>query len=417
MQDASQTSTLRRWFDTWRNHGLDRLPRGDRRSARILNVAAIITAGASLLFLLFYAAYDLVGLAPVIAVVVVFLAFSATTPLLMARGLMLGTGWLAAAILGALTLISYFLSRESWVHVPLATSFPCGIFLALGMSRLRLALSLTILGSAAALLAEFAFADPSPAVRVDPALLAMAKFGMIASTVGMTVALTYYALLRLSRAEKALAAEHARSERLLDNLLPEKIAARLKDEPDRIIADSIGQATILFADIVDFTPRAASMAPEDLVRFLNSVFTEFDAETNARGLEKIKTIGDAYMIAAGMPDPRDDHAEAVAEMALKMLEITERLSAESGQPVAVRIGLHTGPAVAGVIGTRKFFYDVWSDTVNTAARMESHGEPGRIQITAEAKAALGDAYVCEPRGVVDIKGKGPIETWWLTGRA
>ncbi|MEX0283252.1 MAG: adenylate/guanylate cyclase domain-containing protein [Paracoccaceae bacterium] len=213
-----------------------------------------------------------------------------------------------------------------------------------------------------------------------------------------------------TNAELALEAEHARSEALLYNLLPEEIAARLKQEPDKTIADSLPKVAILFADIVDFTPRSGRMSPEEIVGFLNRVFTAFDELAEKHGLEKIKTIGDAYMVAAGMPNPSPNPVHRVAEMALDMLEVTRTLSDE----VDVRIGLHAGPAVAGVIGNTKLFYDVWGETVNTASRMESHGEPGRIQVTGAVKAELEGNYRFVPRGTVQVKGMGPVETWWLT---
>ncbi|MCG6560609.1 adenylate/guanylate cyclase domain-containing protein [Ruegeria sp. 1NDH52C] len=231
-------------------------------------------------------------------------------------------------------------------------------------------------------------------------------------------ALTFCILFALNtevaaNAEDALEAEYARSETLLYNLLPEDIAARLKLEPDRTIADSLPKVAILFADIVNFTPRSAQMQPEEIVEFLNRIFTEFDHLAEKHGLEKIKTIGDAYMVAAGMPKPVGDPVHRVAEMALDMLKVAETLP----DAVELRIGLHAGPAVAGVIGNRKLFYDVWGETVNTASRMESHGEPGRIQVTEAAKAELDGRYIFESRGTVEVKGMGPIETWWLAERS
>lgn len=209
--------------------------------------------------------------------------------------------------------------------------------------------------------------------------------------------------------------EFERSERLLENILPTSIAERLKHEPNKIIADDLLQVTILFADIVDFTPRAARMSASELVSFLNREFTEFDDLADKHRLEKIKTIGDAYMVAGGMPEPRADHVTAVADMALDMLQVTEKIGREIGDTLAVRIGIHTGPAVAGVIGTRKMFYDVWGDTVNTASRFESYGTPGQIQVTQETYEALSGRYTFENRGAIDIKGKGRVQAYYLTG--
>jgi class 3 adenylate cyclase len=169
---------------------------------------------------------------------------------------------------------------------------------------------------------------------------------------------------------------------------------------------------VLFADIVGFTPFSAKMTPRDLVHLLNEVFSAFDALARRHGLEKIKTIGDAYMVVGGLPAPRTDHAAAVAAMALDMRDAI----GARGEGLVLRIGLHTGPVVAGVIGTSKFTYDLWGDTVNTASRMESHGVPGRIHVSDELRAALGEGWRLEERGVIEVKGKGPMRTHWLSGR-
>src|SRR5262249_38638280 len=179
----------------------------------------------------------------------------------------------------------------------------------------------------------------------------------------------------------ALDAERRTSESLLLNVLPRRIAERLKGEPGTIIADRFDSATVLFCDIVGFTELSARLAPDEIVRRLDAVFSRFDTFAGDLGLEKIKTIGDAYMVAGGIPLPRKDHADAVCDMAIQMRNCLAKMELE--EPVSVRIGIHTGAVVAGVIGKRKFIYDVWGDTVNTASRMESHGVPGAIQVSEE----------------------------------
>ncbi|SEE17891.1 adenylate/guanylate cyclase domain-containing protein [Jiangella alba] len=206
--------------------------------------------------------------------------------------------------------------------------------------------------------------------------------------------------------------EHVRSERLLLNVLPAPVAARLKRR-DAIIADR-HEATVLFADIVDFTPLSAALPPEEVVRLLDGVFSAFDRLADEHGLEKIKTIGDAYMVAGGVPVPREDHCAAVADMALAMLRECERRGA-GPDGLRFRIGMDTGPVVAGVIGRRKFIYDLWGDTVNTASRMESHGVPGAIQVSARVHERLRERYLFRSRGTIDVKGKGPMPTWLLLG--
>jgi len=217
------------------------------------------------------------------------------------------------------------------------------------------------------------------------------------------------------RTRRALRLEQEKSERLLLNVLPAPIAARLK-QTDGVIADAFGEVTVLFADLVDFTRRSERIAPEQVVQALNDLFSVFDQHAQQRGLEKIKTIGDAYMVAGGLPDPRPDHAQAVAEMALAMRDVVARRTDPGGQPLAVRIGIDTGPVVAGVIGTSKFSYDLWGDTVNTASRMESQGVAGCIQVTARTYERLRDGYRFERRGPIPVKGKGEIVTYFLVGR-
>lgn len=217
------------------------------------------------------------------------------------------------------------------------------------------------------------------------------------------------------KAESLLAEAKEESEHLLRRVLPESIAARLKKSPG-IIADA-AEATLLFADVVGFTTLAMQLPPEELVGVLNQVFSRFDAIVTSRGAEKIKTIGDAYMVVAGVPPPREDHVEIIADVALAMREAIHEVRTQAGVRMNLRLGMHTGPVVAGVIGTHKFLYDLWGDTVNTASRMESHGVAGSIQVTEAVHAQLRDRYRFEDRGVSNIKGKGEMRTFLLDGRA
>jgi class 3 adenylate cyclase len=213
-------------------------------------------------------------------------------------------------------------------------------------------------------------------------------------------------------AEASLAKEHERSERLLLNILPAQISARLKGS-DRPIADGFAEVTVLFADIVGFTELSQELSPERLVEMLNHIFSAFDDLAERFGLEKIKTIGDCYMVAAGLPEARVDHAEAIARMALGMRDELERVNRLTGQSLRIRIGVHTGPVVAGVIGKRKFIYDLWGDTVNTASRMESSGVAQEIQVTRAVYDKLVGKFEMEGRGTIKVKGKGEMETYLL----
>jgi adenylate cyclase len=253
---------------------------------------------------------------------------------------------------------------------------------------------------------------------VDPALAADAPAvpeGVVVAFFALTivgVASTAFALLAYF--VRAREREQAKSERLLLNVLPAPVAARLKEQ-DGIIADDFPAVTVLFADLVGFTPLSRRLSAAELVSLLDHVFEAWDALVAAHGVEKIKTIGDAYMVAGGIPLPRDDHAEAIAELALAMGPELARCSALAGTPLDVRIGIDTGPVVAGVIGRAKFIYDLWGDTVNTASRMESHAAPGTIQVTQRAYERLRHRFEFQERGTIDVKGIGPMAPYLLIG--
>ena len=214
---------------------------------------------------------------------------------------------------------------------------------------------------------------------------------------------------------KELSDEKQTSERLLLNVLPAPIADRLK-AGEGLIVDRFDAVSVLFADIVGFTSLSSKVPPEQLVTMLNDVFSTFDKLAEKHGLEKIKTIGDAYMVVAGIPQPVANHAHAIAHMALDMLASIDQFSTKHGHELTVRIGIHTGPVVAGVIGQKKFIYDLWGDTVNTASRMESHGVPGRVHVTAATQQLLRDTFELEPREPIEIKGKGRMQTYLIVGK-
>jgi guanylate cyclase len=249
------------------------------------------------------------------------------------------------------------------------------------------------------------------ATRIEP-LETLDNPEYLASFNLLVVVLFIYWIVFYYVRQRALLLEQ--SDSLLRNVLPDDIAKRLKASPGTI-ADGFDSASILFADVSGFTPMSADMSPHDLVSMLDELFTDIDAMVERRGLEKIKTIGDAYMVAAGVPRPRDDHAVAVCDLAL---EIRDHVASKrfNGESVQFRIGINSGPVVAGIIGRNKFSYDLWGDAVNTASRMESFGSAGAIQITESTMRLVDDLFVCEPRGLVDVKGKGPMPVWHLIGR-
>jgi class 3 adenylate cyclase len=261
---------------------------------------------------------------------------------------------------------------------------------------------------AAATVYFFGF-TPEPLHKIPPPEMQVLFWvNAILAAIGL-VAIGAFGSRVLETLSRELAEERAKSEKLLRNMLPAQIAERLKQEP-RAIADAFDSVSVLFADLAGFTPMSASMSAREVVDLLNDVFSKFDELARRHGVEKIKTIGDAYMVVGGVPEARGDHAAAVARMALDMLSAAKQLGANG---LSLRIGVHAGPAVAGVIGTTKYSYDLWGDTVNTASRMESHGEVGRIHVSDAFRTAAGDAFHFEDRGMVDVKGKGPMRTWWL----
>jgi class 3 adenylate cyclase len=236
----------------------------------------------------------------------------------------------------------------------------------------------------------------------------MAGFGLVA-VIGIRFAAQHRLKLVAERDR-----EVQRSEELLLNILPAAIAAELKVRPGRI-AQSFDAVTVLFADVVGFTPLASQLPPETVVELLDDVFTRFDELAEQHGLEKIKTIGDAYMAVAGLPTPVADHAARAARMALGMQAAVRAANERTSHRLDLRIGLHTGPVVAGVIGKKKFAYDLWGDAVNVAARMESHGLPGELQLSATTAALLPETFELEERGMIEVKGRGAMRTLWLRG--
>ena len=208
--------------------------------------------------------------------------------------------------------------------------------------------------------------------------------------------------------------EQEKSSKLLLNILPKEIAEILKNE-NRLVADAYPEASILFADLVGFTPLSNQLSPIEMVQLLNEVYSHFDLLVEKYGVEKIRTIGDNYMVASGVPVSRSDHAQVLAQMALGISDFMASFPPVKGKQLQFRIGINSGPLVAGVVGKKKFQYDVWGNTVNIASRMESQGIPGKIQVTRATYALIKDDFEFEVRGVINVKGKGEMETWFLVG--
>jgi adenylate cyclase len=410
--------TLANWL--WRrlravlDYGTQSNSKSVTRRLRLLNVLSLAALIASILFAIRYALIDWRQLYPLSVWATTNGALWGITPLFNRYGNVVAAIYFGYTGIVGLTIFSYLSGSSAGVHYFLLVGPAMVLFI--GSRNIGASLGIACTAIAAFLMVQFGFPLES---HISPLPQWAAAINQPMSVAG-TMLLVYGAILYSAKlgddAETELEHAHELSENLLLNLMPPSIAARLKERPDEIIADHFDGVTILFADIVNFTPRASRLSPTEIVGFLNRIFSEFDKLAEKHKLEKIKTIGDAYMVAGGMPDLRTGHAHAVADMALNMLEVTNRLSKEVGEKIEVRIGIHIGPAVAGVIGTRKMFYDVWGDTVNTASRMESHGIAGKIQVTEAAKNALSDHYEFQSRGSIDVKGKGEMELFYLVGR-
>jgi len=290
----------------------------------------------------------------------------------------------------------------------------CTVF-AFNFLGLRFVMALTTVTPYAILYASVAFAHLSLPHALVGTYLVFACVGMSGLAARLFEGTTRREFLqrRLIEAQRReIEKERAKSERLLANMLPKRIAARLK-ERDEVIADLHPDVTVLFADIVGFTPMSEKLEPAEVVSLLDTLFADFDRIAERLGLEKIKTIGDAYMVAAGVPEPRSDHADVVLAMAIEMQRSVIGFARSTGRSLSLRIGIHSGPAVAGVIGRRKRAYDLWGDTVNTASRMESHGMPGMIQMSRAAYGRLRERVPPATPRSVEIKGKGVMETFLI----
>jgi adenylate cyclase len=287
------------------------------------------------------------------------------------------------------------------------------VVLVLGIDHIALATVTASMGAAMTVTLQMTVPEKT-GVQPDWAY----AFGYVVSVASswlMVIAIVWSALREITRAERAIEAEYQRSEALLANILPTRIAERLKVSERGVIADKYDDASVLFADIAGFTRRASDTPPTDLVRFLDQLYTKLDALVDRHGLEKIKTSGDSYMVVSGVPEPRPDHLEALAQLALDMAQAVAGLKDPRGRAVPLRIGLAVGPVVAGVVGARKFFYDVWGDAVNVAARMETTDVEGRIQVPQDVYDRLKHRFLFEERGDIDVKGKGVMHTWYLVG--
>jgi len=387
----------------------------ERRAIQTTNISAALVLLVVLSYDAFYLLYDAAALWPLILANLGYGALYVTVPLINGLGrrrLAICVFMLVAfANIGTAT---YFLGTAAGIQLYYMNT--AGLCTLMTLADERLDSAVYILGSALLFLLAMLNFDVG-AIQVFPDWLLQGLFAGSTLGVVMLITLPSFIYRRLALdAEAQLGEANARNEELLHNILPEPIAERLRTESLDVVADR-HDATVVFADIAGFSRFASHRRPETVVKLLNEVFSRFDDLCDRHGVEKIKTIGDGYMAAAGLPEPDPQHAQKAANLALAMVEALKRYNAERGDDVEMRIGLHSGPLVAGVIGKRKFTYDLWGDTVNVASRLEATGERSRIQVSANTRALLKDGYRFEPRGEVDLRGIGAQTTYYLTSPA
>jgi adenylate cyclase len=402
------TAPLRLLFAAIAVAGTSGYPPDTVRRLKILNVIAALIAITTSIYAAQIAMGDYSVMWPVVWLNIALAVLAAAVPFAHRISAYAGGLLLVGAEFLALYGFTAFFGRSGGAPIQyiVAAAAPFVIF---GLDRLWLVLSIVAIALALHLAAWFSFPRSQALINVDSAMLDSLYVQGAITTFGLIAASVYYAFSLAERAK-------AETDIVLRNVLPDSVVARLKSNPDETIFDGFASASILFADITGFVGLARTLGPEKTVAMLNRVVRTFDTLAQRHGVEKIKTIGDAYMVASGVPIPRADHAQALADMALDMLGAIETLSASEGVPLAVRIGMASGPMMAGVIGTKKFSYDVWGDPVNLASRLESASEPGRILICPECRAALESAFKLESRGLIEVKGVGQQEAWYLVGR-
>jgi adenylate cyclase len=383
--------------------GTQGYPRAVRRRLTIVNLMALLIAFFSFVYAIVFAYYDAHAYRHLIAVNLLLMVIALLVPLAHRINDIAAAVLLAAVEYTALFYFVRAFGHESGIQINYIVAAAVA-FAIYGLSHFRLVAAVILIGLVLHLAAWFLY--PQGHFTAEPSLLANLYISSAVTTFCIIALIVGYAFTVADRAR-------AEADALLTNILPEAIAERLKERPDERVADSVAEASVLFSDLVGFTELAQRLGAARTVELLDQIVTEFDRLAARHGVEKIKTIGDGYMAVTGVSLPRDDHLPCLARMALGLPELVERLSAAHGVDLRVRIGIAIGPVMAGVIGTDKFSYDVWGETVNLASRLESHGIPGEIQVSGAVRDALGESFVFEARGPIQVKGVGELETWFL----
>ncbi len=373
--------------------GTEGYPRLTRRRLAIVNLMALLIAAFSAVYAVVYATYGVATYMPLIVVNVALVGIAFLVPLAHRINNIAAALLLAAVELAVLFFFVHELGRDSGIQINYIIVAAVAFAIA-GLERIRLVIFIVAVALALHMAAWFMFPPERARIVADPSLL---------DNLYVSSAVTTFCIIALIVGYAFSVADAARAEAdaLLVNILPEPIAERLKERPGARVADSVAEASVLFSDLVGFTPLAQNLGAARTVAILDQVVSEFDRLAAAHGVEKIKTIGDGYMAVCGVSCAQVDHLMRLARMALVLPGLVERLSAMHGLSLKVRVGIACGPVMAGVIGTDKFSYDVWGETVNLASRLESHGLPGEIQVSDAVRRMLGDSFLFEPRGPIE----------------
>ncbi len=399
---------VRRLFGRIASIGIAGYPPDTQRRLKIVNVIAALVATTNTIYALQLAAAGDPAMEPVVVLNLVLAVVIACVPLMHRINDVAGSLLLIIAEFGALVGFAAYFGRTggNTLQYVVAAAAPFVIF---ERRRLWLVIAVVVTALLLHLYTWFNFPRSVALLRVDDDMLRSLYIQGAVTTFGLIAACVYYAFSLAERAK-------AETETVLRNVLPDSIVERLKASPGETIADGFSDASVMFADITGFVAMARRLGPERTVALLNKLVIAFDALAQRHGVEKIKTIGDAYMVASGVPIARADHAPALAAMGLDMIAATDAMSASEGTTLKLRVGMASGPMMAGVIGTKKFSYDVWGDPVNLASRLEQASEPGRILVCPRCFDALKDDFVLQERGTLEIKGVGQQQGWYLVGR-
>jgi adenylate cyclase len=372
-----------------------------RRGLIVANITGYLASLSSLSYALNYALHDWAMLWPLVVGNVASALCTALVPLFHRIGPAAASVWLSAVIFSTIFYFIAYLGRETGIQLNYLGAAPVALAI-LGIRRIKLAAAIALVALACHLAAWYSFPRAAAVVQADPGFMDQI-YGLTAVSLMAIIFLVVFYALHLARAAQA------QTDALLYNIMPGEIAERLKEHPGETIAERYEDASVIFADLQGFTPLAAELGPAGIVSLLDELFSAFDAAAARTGIEKIKTIGDAYMAVAGLPRAKPDHAAAAVELACDMVAAARGVGARHGLRLELRIGIASGPVMAGVIGQTKFSYDAWGETVNLAARLQTAGRPGHVHISEATRKQLPEPYCSVRSQLIELKGIGAVE--------